>query len=261
MSTDDDVARGDFLRGQVVLVSGGSRGIGRAIALRLARARPAHVAIGYCTQHDAARETLAELRALGVEASSLCADLGRVELIEQMFAELRARCGRLDVFVSNAARGAFREVDALSARGFDLTVALNARAFLVGAQQAVALMQGRGGRIVALSSLGALRPAPGYAALGAAKAALEALARSMALRWAPQGINVNVVCGGLVDTDSSRAHPDHERLFREVAARTPAGRVGRPEDLAGIVAFLCSPEADWVRGQTIVVDGGYTLAL
>ncbi len=261
MNPDDDVTRSDFLRGRVVLVTGGSRGIGRAIALRLARARPAHVAIGYCSDHDSARATVAELRALDVEASALCADVGRVELIEALFAELRERCGGLDVFVSNAARGAFHEVSSLSARSFDLTHGLNARAFLVGAQQAAALMGARGGHIVALSSLGSLRPVPGYAALGAAKAGIEALARSMAVSWAPQGINVNVVCGGLIDTDSSRAHPEHERLFREVAARTPAGRVGRPEDVAGVVAFLCSPEAAWIRGQTIVVDGGYGLAL
>jgi NAD(P)-dependent dehydrogenase (short-subunit alcohol dehydrogenase family) len=259
--TRDDDFGGAFLRGQIVFVSGGSRGIGRAIALRLARARPEHIAIGYCSDHDAARATLAELGAAGTSASALCADLGRPELIEELFAGLRARFGRLDVFVHNAARGAFRDVDGLGARAFARTLDLNARAFLLAAQQAAALMRGRGGRIVALSSLGAQRPAPGYAALGPAKAALEALARSMAVEWAPAGINVNVVCGGLIDTPSSRAHPEHERLFAEVAARTPARRVGQPDDLAGVVAFLCSPEAAWIRGQTIVADGGYSLPL
>ena len=260
MSQDDDF-RADFLRGKVALVTGGTRGIGRAIALRLARAGPEHVAVGYCSDHDAARATVAELRALGVEASSLLADLGRVELIEELFSELRARCGLLDVFVSNAARGAFAEAGDLSPRSLTRTLDLNARAFLRGAQLAAEMMRGRGGRIVALSSLGSTRHAPGYAALGAAKAALESLARSLAIAYAPLGINVNVVCGGLVDTQSTRAHPEQERLFRETAARTPSGRVGRPEDLAGLVAFLCSPEADWIRGQTIVADGGYSLVL
>lgn len=250
-----------FLSGQIVLVTGGTRGIGRAIARRLAAEGPEHVVLGYCSDHDAARDAVAELRSAGVEASTHCADVGQVELVEETFAALEARFGRLDVFVANAARGAFAEADVLTARSWQRTMDLNARAFLVGAQQAARLMRGRGGRIVGLSSLGSSRYTPGYAALGAAKASLEATARYLAVTLAPAGINVNVVCGGLVDTASTRAHPEHERLFREVAARTPAGRVGRPQDLAGVVAFLCGPDAAWIRGQTIVADGGFSLVL
>jgi enoyl-[acyl-carrier protein] reductase III len=251
--------RARFLKEKIVFVTGGSRGIGRATALRLAAAGPEHIVIGYCQDHDAARDTVADLERVGVGASALCADVGRTELIEEMFATLRARFGRLDVFVSNAARGAFGEADTLSVRSWQRTIDLNARAFFVGANLAAALMSDRGGRIVGLSSLGAARYVPGYAALGAAKAALEATARYLSVSLAPQRINVNVVCGGLVDTASTRAHPDHARLFAEVAGRTPGGRIGRPEDLAGVVAFLCSPDADWVTGQTLIVDGGYSM--
>jgi NAD(P)-dependent dehydrogenase (short-subunit alcohol dehydrogenase family) len=164
------------------------------------------------------------------------------------------------VFVSNAARGAFAEADTLSVRSWQRTMDLNARAFLVGAQLAAALM-GEGGRIIGLSSLGAARYAPGYAALGAAKASLEAIARYLAVSLAARRINVNVVCGGLVDTASTRAHPEYERLVQDVVRRTPAGRVGTPEDLAGVVAFLCGPDAEWIRGQTLIVDGGFSLML
>lgn len=253
------IERGDqFLRGRIVLVTGGSRGIGRATALLLAAARPEHLFIGYCSDHEAARATVVDLEATGVGASAICADVARPELLEEMFGVVRGRFGRLDVFVSNAARGAFADADTLSARSFQRTMEINAGAFLAGAQIASRLMP-RGGRIVGLSSLGAARYVPGYAALGAAKAALESIARSLAVTLAPAGINVNVVCGGLVDTASTRAHPDHARMFDDVARRTPAGRVGRPEDIAAVVAFLCSPAAEWIRGQTLVVDGGLSL--
>jgi len=247
------------LEGRIVLVTGGSRGIGRAIALRLARERPAHVVVGYCLDHDAARQTVADLAALGVEASSAAADLGHAEQVDALFAGIGERFGRLDVFVSNAARATFRAAAELSAKAFRRTLEINAQAFLLGAQRAADLMGERGGRIVAVSSLGAHTCAPGYAALGTAKAAVEALARYLAVELAPRGINVNVVCGGLIDTPSVRRHPEYDELARDVLARTPAGRIGRPEDLAGVVAFLCGPEAEWIRGQTLVADGGFSL--
>jgi NAD(P)-dependent dehydrogenase (short-subunit alcohol dehydrogenase family) len=257
---EDDRGRG-FLRGQIVLVTGGSRGIGRATALRLAAEHPDHVLIGYCSDQDAASATIAELRRAGVAATALCADLGRVELIEEMFEVVRTRFGRLDVFISNAARGAFADADSLSVRSWQRTMDLNARAFLVGSQLASQLMGDRGGRIVGLSSLGSARCAPGYAALGAAKASLESIARYLAVSLASRRITVNVVCGGLVDTASARAHPEYERLAQDVVRRTPGGRVGRPEDLAGVVAFLCGPDAEWIRGQTLIVDGGFSLTM
>jgi NAD(P)-dependent dehydrogenase (short-subunit alcohol dehydrogenase family) len=248
------------LAGQTVLVTGGSRGIGRAIALRLARERPAHVVIGYCLDHEAARRTVEELTALGVTASAFAADLARPELVEELFARLAERCGRLDVFVSNAARAAFGPATELSAKAFRRTFEINAQAFLVGSRLAAGLMGERGGRIIGVSSLGAHACAPDYAALGAAKAALEALARYLAVELAPRGSRVNVVAGGLVDTDSVRRHPRFADLKRRVAERTPAGRIGRPEDLAGVVAFLAGPDSGWICGQTLIADGGFSIA-
>ena len=254
-----DEGPGPTLEGKVVLVTGGSRGIGRAICLRLARERPEHILVGYCMNHDAARATVRDLEQLGVPASFFAADIGRLESLGEMFDHVESRWGRLDVFVSNAARAAFREVTDLSARSWERTLDINARAFLVGSQRAARLMGERGGQIIAISSLGAHLCAPGYVALGAAKAALEAVARYLAVELAPRGINVNVVCGGLVETETLSLHPSYQELVRKVEARTPAGRLGRPEDLAGIVAFLCSSDAAWIRGQTLVADGGFSL--
>lgn len=247
------------LKDQIVLVTGGSRGIGRAISLRLAKENPGHIVVGYNMNHEAARRTVGELQDLGISASAIAADVGRVELLEEMFREIEERLGRLDVFVSNAARATFRDLDTLSPRGWRRTLDINAQAFWIGARLAAGLMGEAGGRIIGLSSLGAHRHAPGYAAMGAAKAAIESLARSLAVELAPRNIRVNVVCGGLIDTPGMRLHPDFEAIAQQTAERTPARRLGRPEDLAGVVAFLCSPDSDWIRGQTLIADGGFSI--
>lgn len=251
-----------WLTGRVVLITGASRGIGRAIALRLARERPAHIVIGYCSDYAAARGTVDDVRAAGAEASAERVEVSQPELLERLFDGVRARFGRLDVFVSNAARTSQRPVLELSAHAWGRIMDINARAFLLGAQHAAALMkESGGGRIIALSSLGSRHFIPGYVGLGAAKAALESVARYLAVELAPAGIRVNVVCGGFIDTQTMRRLPDYAAVTRRVQAATPAGRLGRPEDLAGIVALLCSSDADWLCGQVLVADGGHSLLL
>jgi enoyl-[acyl-carrier protein] reductase III len=246
--------------GGIVLVTGGSRGIGRAIALRLACEKPEHVVVAYSLDHDAARNTVTELEARGVAASAIVADVGQLESLEALFDAIADRFGRLDVFINNAARASFREAMELTPRTWSRVMDLNARAFLTGAQRAAQLMTG-GGHIVALSSLGSRSYTPGYLALGAAKAAIESMVRYLAVELAPRGISVNAVCGGLIETESVKMHPDYERLREHVIARTPACRIGQPEDLASVVAFLCSPAAAWICGQTIVADGGFSLTI
>ena len=244
----------------VVLVTGGTRGIGRAIAMRLARSRPKHIALVYCLDHQAARNTVEEIKAMGVSASAVVCDVGQEKLQREMFQQIEQKWGRLDIFVANAARTAFQSAMTLPARSWKRTMELNAEAFLIGAQLAAGIMKkNSGGRIVALSSLGSRSFIPNYAALGAAKSAIENLARYFAFEMAPYGINVNVVCGGFIDTESMKMLPDYNLIAKEVVMRTPVGRLGTPDDLAAIVAFLCSPEADWIRGQTLVADGGFSL--
>lgn len=260
MTANVEPGRGS-LRGSVVLVTGGSRGIGQAICLRLAKEQPEHVVVGYCMAYEQAQATVAQLKELGVDASAISADLGQVDMVRELFSKIGDRFGRLDVLVSNAARAAFRPVDGLSVRSWQRTMDINARAFLLCGQEAARLMGDRGGRIIAMSSLGSHRYTPGYVALGAAKATVESLARYMAVELAPQGIRVNVVCGGLIDTESMRLHPQYDQICAQVRDGTPAGRVGRVEDLANVVALLCSPDADWICGQTIIADGGFSLTL
>ena len=246
------------IAGKIALVTGGSRGIGRAIALRLAEERPEHVVIAYNVGHAAAAATVSDIERLGVGASSFACDLGQSDSIESLFTEVETRCGRLDLFISNAARASFREALDIKPRTWQRVMDQNALAFLLGCQLAAPLMP-NGGRIVALSSLGSRGYAPGYVILGAAKAAIESMVRYLAVELAPRDINVNAVCGGLVRTESVQMHPHYAELEEAVIGKTPAGRVGTPEDLANIVAFLCDSRSDWIRGQTIVADGGYSL--
>ena len=250
------------LNDQVVLITGGTRGIGKAISIRLAREKPAHILVGYCMDHRSARTTVSELEASGVSASMYALDVGKVELLSELFDHVKNKLGRLDIFISNAARTTFRPVMELNARNWQHIMDINTRAFLLGSQMAAELMRaGGGGRIIGISSLGSGFYLPDYAGLGAAKAAMESLARYLAVELAPMNINVNVVSGGFVDTDSMRLSPDYKKLVDYVASHTPSKRIAQPEDLAGIVAFLCSPESDWIRGQTIVADGGFSLVL
>lgn len=244
----------------VVLITGGTRGIGKAIALRLTRERPRHIVLAYCMNHEAARRTVAEIRSMGVSVSSLICDVGNEKMLREMFQQIEQEHERLDIFVANAARTAFKSAADLDLRSWRRTMQLNADAFLLGTQLAAGLMRRNGGgRIVGLSSLGSRYYVPQYAALGSAKAAIESLARYLAVEYAPFGINVNVVCGGFVDTESTRMIPDYDRVVRTIVERTPAGRLAQPDDLARVVAFLCSADSDWIRGQTLVVDGGFSL--
>jgi enoyl-[acyl-carrier protein] reductase III len=247
---------------RVVLVTGGTRGIGRAIALRLARERPRHIRLAYCMNHEAARRTLADVEAMGVSASLAVCDVGEPDMQKEMFERLQEAWGRVDVFVANAARTAFRSAVEMDLRSWRRTMQLNVEAFLLGSQLAAKIMRTHGGgHIVGLSSLGSRFYTPSYAALGAAKSAIENLTRYLAVELAPFQISVNVVCGGFIDTETMKMIQDYDRVTAAIVARTPAARLGRPEDVAGVVAFLCSPDADWVRGQTIIADGGFSLSL
>ncbi len=246
------------LQGQVALVTGGSRGIGRAIALRLAEAG-AHVAINYLRQRTAAEETVAAIRALGRQALAIRANVGEHEAIEEMVGEIKKEFGRLDILVSNAASGVLKPALELTEKHWHWTMDINAGTLLPLTQHAVPLMGNRGGHIIAVSSLGSVRAIPNYAAVGASKAALESLVRHLALELAPQKISVNAVSAGVVDTDALSHFPNREQLLSHSAERTPTGRLTTPEDVADAVLFLCSGLSAQIQGQTIVIDGGYSI--
>lgn len=244
--------------GRVALITGGSRGIGRALAWSLAE-RGTIPVINYRRNEDAAAETLAGIQDRGVEGMTIRADLEDLDELERMFAEVEERFGRLDFFVSNAAASNFRSLMELKPHNLERTFNLNVRAFVVGAQRAVKLMSG-GGRIVVLSSYGALRAYPTYANLGSAKAAIESLARYMAVELAPLGINVNAVNGGIIDSDSSAFFYATGRVapLETVVPKIPKRRMGTVQEVADCVLFLLSPSSEYVTGTTLIVDGGLT---
>ena len=245
---------------KIALVTGSSRGIGRAIALRLARGG-ADVVVNYRRQTVAAEETAAAIQALGRRALVLQSDVGDAAAVRQMFARVRDTFGRLDIFVANAAATALKPLLEMQSYHLDKTFAITVQNMLVAVQEAVPLMQGRRGKIVTVSGIDARRYVPLHGALAAAKGALEVLTTYLACELAPHGINVNGVNPGFVDTDSAHVFGEdvYRLLAKNIVTSTPMQRVGRPDDIANVVAFLCSQDAAWICGQTIMVDGGLSL--
>ncbi len=246
------------LTGRRALVTGGSRGIGRAIAVRLAEAG-ADVAINYLRNRKPAEETAAAVRAAGRRALLLKGNVADPDVHDEMFQTIEREFGGLEILVSNAASGVIKPAMELTLKHWHWTMDINAAALLPLAQRTVRLMGDRGGHVIAVSSLGAVRAIPSYAAVGASKAALESLVRHMAVELAPRGVRVNAVSAGVVDTDALKYFSNRDLLLSESARRTPAGRLTAPSDVADAVLWLTSPFASMVVGQTIVVDGGYSI--
>jgi enoyl-[acyl-carrier protein] reductase III len=240
--------------GKSVLVTGGSRGIGRGIALRFAELGAARVAISYLRNDKAAEQTAKELNEAGTEAVLLRGNLGDPDKA----AALVEQAGPLDVLVSNAATGVIRPALEIEEKHWDWTLNANARALLTLTRHAAPSMPD-GGSIVAISSLGSQRVLDDYVVVGVSKAALEALVRYLAVELAPRGIRVNAVSAGLVETGALEYFANRDEMLDYYRRRTPAGRLVEPRDVADVVCFLASPEASMIRGQTLIVDGGYSV--
>lgn len=250
-------------KGKVALVTGSGRGIGRAIALRLGE-DGADVAINFFRNREPAEATAAEVQAMGRRSHALRANVGDLDELNDLIDEVVDRFGGLDILVCNAAMGYNRPIREQRPKGWQWSMDVNARSALFAAQRAAPIMQSRGGgAIVTVTSPGSSRVIPDYAVVGASKAALEALTRYLAVEFAPLGITANAVSPGLVDTQALQhfTAASDPALLERAAERTPAGRLVTPEDVAAVVAFLCTPAAEMIRGQVIVIDGGYTLPL
>jgi enoyl-[acyl-carrier protein] reductase III len=237
-----------------VLVTGGTRGIGRAIALRFANAGAERIALGYMRNDSAAEEAASELRALGAEVTLVRGNITSARVLEEVGA-----LGPLDALVHNAATGVIRPALETEDKHWDWTMNANARALLQLARVAAPQMK-PGASIVAISSLGAQRVLENYILVGTSKAALESLVRYLAVELAPRGIRVNAVSAGVVDTGALEHFPNRDEMLAAGSAN-PVGRLVEPGDIAGAVAFLCSPDAKMVCGQTLVVDGGFSLTV
>lgn len=244
---------------KTALITGGGRGIGRAIALKLA-SEGADVVINFFRNRKAAEQTVAECEAFGVRALPMRADVGDLEALKAMFGEVDELFAGLDILVNNAASGYIRPIEQQRPKGWDWTLNINARSHLFSAQYALPLMRKRGGGvIVGISSLGSRFLMPEYVVIGVSKAAVEAMTRYLTVEFAKYNIRANAVSGSWVETDAWRHFSDVEEIIERTRRNTPAGRIPTPEDMADAVAFLCSNESDMIRGQTIIVDGGYSL--
>ncbi len=244
---------------KVALITGSSRGIGKAIAIKLAK-EGYHIVINYARSKTAALETAAEIEALGRKVLTVKANVGDVEKIKKLFQEIDQEFGRLDVFVNNAASGVLRPAMELEESHWDWTMNINSKALLFCAQEAAKLMEkNNGGKIVSISSLGSIRYLENYTAVGVSKAAVEALTRYLAIEFASKNIIVNAVSGGAIDTDALKHFPNREELLAESKEKTPAGRMVEIPDMVNAVMFLLADESSMIRGQTIIVDGGISL--
>ena len=239
------------LDGSSVLVTGGTRGIGLAIALRLVRDGASRAVLGYMRNDSAAEQAAAEIRSAGAEPVLVRGEVSKPHVVEEL-----ASHGPYRVVVHNAATGVIRSALETEDKHWDWTLNANARA-LLSLTRATAPAMPDGSSIVAISSLGAQRVLPNYVLVGTSKAALESVVRYLGVELAPR-VRVNAVSGGVVDTGALEHFPNKEEMLASVD-RTPAGRLVEPEDIAGAVSFLCSPDAAMVCGQTIVVDGGFSL--
>ncbi|HEX3736759.1 MAG TPA: SDR family oxidoreductase [Solirubrobacterales bacterium] len=249
-----------FAADKVALITGSSRGIGRTLALSLAE-QGGSVVVNYKVNEDLAAEVVAGVEERGGRAIAVQADMESPEDIERLFDAAGEEFGRLDYYVDNAAASSFKLIKDLKLHHLDRSYAMNIRSFVLGAQRAVDLMSD-GGRIVTLSSYGSIRAYPTYANLGAAKAALEAYVRYMAIEFAPLGINVNAVNGGIIESDSSAYFYGVDgmpELEEKVLPKIPKRRMGTVKEVADTVEFLLEPRSEYITGQALVVDGGLTI--
>jgi enoyl-[acyl-carrier protein] reductase III len=241
--------------GPLVLVTGGTRGIGKAIATRFAEQGATRIALGYLRNDTAAEAAAQELRELGAEPVLVRGNVSSERVLQQI-----RELGPLDAVVHNAATGVIRPALETEDKHWDWTMNANARA-LLAVTRAAAPQMPSGSSIVAISSLGSTRVMEDYVLVGVSKAALEALVRYLAVELAPRDIRVNAVSAGLVETGALEHFPNREQMLEWSRARTPAGRMVEPGDIAAAVVFLCSPDAAMVRGHVLIVDGGFSLVV
>ena len=242
---------------KVALVTGGARGIGKAVALKLAKAG-ADVAIVYYSSSDEAQTVIAEIQALGRRAIAIQGNVADHGSVKDIFIEFAKTFDRVDMVISNAASGVLKPALKMTTKHWRWCMETNALALNHLVTEAQPLLKS-GGRVIALSSLGAQRAIPNYAFIGASKAALEALVRSLSIELAPVGVTVNAVSAGVVDTDALKYFPNREQLLAEYQAHALADRPLATSDVANAVYLLCLPEADMIRGHTLFVDAGYSV--
>ena len=248
----------NHLEDKVALITGGSRGIGRAVVNKLAQEGCKQFIINYFNSSDIAESFCKELADKGIKAIAVQANVADPSSVKELIASAKACFDKIDILVSNAASGVLKPAMKMSTKHWRWCLETNALALHLLVQQAVDLMP-KGSRVIALSSMGSHRAIPNYAFIGASKAALESLVRSLSLELAAQEISINTISAGVVDTDALKHFPNREQLLDRFKQHSLAGRAMTPEDVADAVYLLCRPEAAMIKGQTIFVDAGYSI--
>jgi enoyl-[acyl-carrier protein] reductase III len=247
------------LHGKSAVVTGSGRGIGRGIALALAQ-RGCNVSINYFRHREEAEQTAADVERLGVKAAAIKANVGKEEEMQALVQESVSAFGSVDIFVGNAASGVLKPITEIDLKAWEWTVNINARSILVGVQAVLPFMRQAGwGRILTVTSIGSRRVFPEYGVVGVSKAAIEAMTRYLAVELAPHNIIANCISPGVVITGALDYFPRRDEMIAYAEANTPAGRLVTPEDVGEIAAWLCTDTARMIVGQTIEVDGGYSL--
>ena len=241
---------------KTVLITGGSRGIGKAIALKFAN-QGANIIFNYLRNHQAALETFNQITSLGVKCKKIKAHLGDEEKIKSLFTQIKNEFDSIDILINNAASGVQKQSTELEPKHWDWTMNINATAPWLCAIKASEIMP-KGSSIINITSEGSRKVLPYYFSVGTSKAALEALTRYLAVELSSKGINVNAVSGGFIETDAFKSFPNKKNMVK-AGQNTFGSRQMTAEDLANVVTFLCSKEAEMIKGQIIIVDGGVTL--
>jgi len=245
-------------KSKVALITGGSRGIGKAISLQLVKDGYSDIIINYVQDDNSAKSTEIEIKNTGCNCIIIKSNLAYPEEIDRLFNIIKKNYNHLDTLVHSAAFGAFKPLYKIKPNQWDLTMNINTRSFLICVQHAITMMNK--GVIIAISSLGSSFAIPNYGVIGVSKAALEAVVRQLAMELAHTGIRINGVSGGFVETESISKFPNDDKLKYNAINNTPVGRLGKPQDIANIVSLLISDQAEWMQGQTIIADGGFSLS-
>jgi enoyl-[acyl-carrier protein] reductase III len=243
-------------KGKAVLVTGGSRGLGRALALEFAR-QGAHVAITYLTEAHLADQAVAEMTKQGVDSMALQASLSDPHACDEIFEAVTGRWGGVDILIANAATGVFEPMAKITTKHWERTLAVNSFSLVLLVQKFLKSLEERSGCVLAISSAGAVRALPNYGLVGASKGALESIVRHLALELGPLGIRVNALVPGLMKTDVLSLFEKAEEIVAETVRRTPLGRIATPDEVASVASFVTSPAARFIHGQVIAIDGGY----
>ncbi len=253
------------IEGKTLVISGGTRGIGKAIVYEFAEAG-ANVAFTYHSNKDEADKIVEDLeKRYSIKAKCYPLNILEPETYKDLFLEIDKDFDEINFFISNAiisgraVVGGYGKFMRLKPRGLNNIYTATVIAFVIGAQEAAKRIEkAGGGSIISISSTGNLVYIENYAGHGTNKAAVEAMVRYAAAELGEKGIRVNAVSGGPIDTDALKAFTNYEEVKQKVVELSPLGRMGEPKDLAGACLFLCSEKADWITGQTLIIDGGTT---